>query len=114
MSKNIKGGEFIVRETACEDIFIPEEFNEEQRMMAQTCYDFTETKIFPVIDDLDKHDTALLRKLMEEAGELGIMGVSVPEEYDGFGQNFVTSMLTAEAMGGSFSFAVAFSGCATL
>ncbi|OQY02896.1 MAG: acyl-CoA dehydrogenase [Bacteroidetes bacterium 4572_117] len=107
--KVIKGGEFLVRETPCERVFIPEEFNEEQRMMAQTCYDFVETKVFPVVDDLDKHDRDLLRKLMEEAGELGLLGVSVPEEYDGFGQNFVTSMLTAEAMGGSFSFAVAFS-----
>ncbi len=108
-TKIIKGGEFLVKETLAEDIFIPEEFNEEQLMMAQTCKDFTETKIFPVIDDLDKHDRGLLKKLMKEAGELGILGVSIPEEYDGFGQNFVTSMLAAESMGTAFSFAVAYS-----
>ena len=110
MSKNtIKGGEFLVKETLAEDIFIPEEFNEEQRMMAQTCRDFTETQVYPVVDQLDKHDRELLTKLMKDAGELGILGVSVPEEYEGFGQNFVTSMLTAEEMGKAFSFAVAYS-----
>lgn len=108
-TKIIKGGEFLVKETLAEDVFIPEEFNEEQRMMAQTCRDFTETQVHPVVDQLDKHDRELLTKLMKDAGELGILGVSIPEEYEGFGQNFVTSMLTAEEMGRSFSFAVAFS-----
>ncbi len=107
--KNIKGGEFLVKETLAEDVFIPEEFNEEQRMMAQTCSDFVDTQVIPVVDQLDKHDRELLTKLMKDAGELGIFGVSIPEEYEGFGQNFVTSMLTNEEMGRSFSFAVAFS-----
>ena len=105
MSTNIKGGEFLVKETLAEDVFIPEEFNEEQRMMAQTCSDFVDAQVIPVVEQLDKHDRELLTKLMKEAGELGILGVSVPEEYEGFGQNFVTSMLTAEEMGRSFSFA---------
>ena len=99
----------MVKETLAEDIFIPEEFNEEQRMMAQTCSDFVDTQVIPVVDQLDKHDRELLTKLMKDAGELGILGVSIPEEYEGFGQNFVTSMLTNEEMGRSFSFAVAFS-----
>ncbi|RLD82614.1 MAG: acyl-CoA dehydrogenase [Bacteroidetes bacterium] len=107
--KNIKGGEFLVKETLAEDVFIPEEFNEEQRMMAQTCSDFVDTQVIPVVDQLDKHNRELLTKLMKGAGELGIFGVSIPEEYEGFGQNFVTSMLTNEEMGRSFSFAVAFS-----
>lgn len=110
MSKKIiKGGEFLVKETLADDVFIPEEFNEEQRMIAQTCRDFVDTQVIPVIDQLDKHDRELLTKLMKDAGELGILGVSIPEEYEGFGQNFVTSMLTVEEMGRSFSFCVAFS-----
>ncbi|NPA44051.1 MAG: acyl-CoA dehydrogenase [Chlorobi bacterium] len=107
--KIIKGGEFLVKETSFKDIFIPEEFNEEQNMMAQMCYDFVDAKVLPNIDALDKHDRELLLKLLKEAGEQGLLGVSVPEEYEGFGQNTVTSMRVAEAMGGSFSYVVAFS-----
>ena len=108
-TKTIKGGEFLIRETAAKDIFIPEEFNEEQRMMAQSCKEFTENVVNPQMDQLEKHDRELLSKLLKEAGELGLLGISIPEEYEGFGQNFVTSMLTTEEMGKSYSFAVAYS-----
>jgi alkylation response protein AidB-like acyl-CoA dehydrogenase len=109
-NKNVlKGGEFLVKETLAQDIFIPEEFNEEQKMMAQSCKEFTDTVVNPQMDQLEKHDRELLSKLMKEAGELGLLGIAVPEEYEGFGQNFVTSMLTTEEMGKSYSFAVAYS-----
>jgi alkylation response protein AidB-like acyl-CoA dehydrogenase len=108
-NKALKGGEFLIKETKAEDIFIPEEFNEEQQMMAQTCKDFTETQVLPVIDKLEHHDNELLIKLLRDAGELGLLGISIPEEYEGFGQNFVTSMLTVEEMGKGFSYAVAYS-----
>jgi len=107
--KAIKGGEFLIKETAANEIFIPEEFNEEQKMMAQSCREFTEKEVIPVVDQLDKHDRELLAKLIKGAGELGLLGISIPEEYDGFGLNFVSSMLAAEEMGRSFSFAVAYS-----
>ncbi len=107
--KTIKGGEFLIKETSYEDVFIPEEFNEEQNMMAQTTSDFVETQVLPKIDDLDKHDRDLLSKLVKDAGELGLLGVSVPEEYGGFGQNTVTSMRVVEEIGKSFSYSVAFS-----
>lgn len=106
---NIKGGEFLVKETKWQEILIPEEFNEEQRMMAQTCRDFVQKEVIPHVEQLDKHDRQLLSKLLKRAGELGLLAVSVPEEYAGFGQNFVTSMLVNEEMGQSFSFVVAFS-----
>ncbi len=111
MSKNraLKGGEFLIKDAAYQDVFIPEEFNEEQRMIAQTCKDFTDTKVTPTIDQLETHDYELMTKLLKEAGEMGLLGISVPEEYDGFGQNFVTSMLSVEEMGKGFSFAVAYS-----
>jgi alkylation response protein AidB-like acyl-CoA dehydrogenase len=108
-SKSIKGGEFLIRETKAEDIFIPEEFDEEQRMIAQSCKDFNDRQVLPNIDTLDTHDRELSIKLMKEAGELGLLGISVPEEYGGFGQNFVTSMLTTEEMGKGYGFAVTFS-----
>ena len=110
MSNNaLKGGEFLIKESTAADIFIPEEFNEEQRMIAQTCRDFTDTQVLPNVDQLDTHDRELLTKLMKGAGELGILGISLPEEYMGFNQNFVTSMLALEEMGKGFSFAVAYS-----
>ncbi len=108
-NKIIKGGEFLVKETSFKDIFIPEEFNEEQIMMAQMCRDFVSKQVLPKIDDLDKHDRELLTKLVKDAGELGLLGISLPEEYNGFGQNFVTSMKTVEEIGRSHSYAVAFS-----
>jgi alkylation response protein AidB-like acyl-CoA dehydrogenase len=107
--KALKGGEWLIKETAADDIFIPEEFDEEQQMMAQTCRDFNETKVLPVMDQLEKHDNELLKSLLKEAGEMGLLGISLPEEYEGFGQNFVTSMLTVEEMGKGFSFAVSYS-----
>jgi alkylation response protein AidB-like acyl-CoA dehydrogenase len=107
--KTLKGGEFLIKESTFQDIFIPEEFNEEQKMMAETTRDFVKTQILPKIDDLDKHDRELLSKMLKDAGEMGLLGVSVPEEYDGYGQNTVTSMRVAEEMGAGFSFVVAFS-----
>ncbi|MBN2237730.1 MAG: acyl-CoA dehydrogenase family protein [Bacteroidales bacterium] len=111
MSENnmLKGGEFLIRETLAKDVFVPEEFDEEQRMMQQSCRDFTDSQVLPQMEQLEKHDRELLTKLMHEAGELGLLGISVPEEYDGFGQKFVTSMLTTEEMSKGFSFSVAYS-----
>ncbi len=107
-TKALKGGEFLIKETDFRDVFIPEEFNEEQRMMAQTCREFNDTRVLPNMDQLETHDRELLTQISKEAGELGILGISVPEEYEGFGQNFVTAMLTTEEMGKGFSFAVSY------
>lgn len=107
--KALKGGEFIIRETKANDVFIPEQFDEEQRMIADTCRDFVTKEVHPVIDQLDTHDNDLLRQLLEKAGELGLLGVSVPEDLEGFGMNFVTSMLVTEEISRGFSFSVAYS-----
>jgi alkylation response protein AidB-like acyl-CoA dehydrogenase len=105
----IKGGEFLVRETNSNDIFIPEEFNEEQMMMAQSCKEFVDKEVIPVINQLDKHDRELLVKLMRAAGSLGLHSLSLPEEYGGFGLNYLSSMRVNEEMGNAFSFVVAYS-----
>ncbi len=78
----LKGGEFLVKETLAQDVFIPEEFNEEQRMMAQSCREFTETQVVPQMDQLEKHDRKLLTSLLKEAGQLGLLGIAIPEEYE--------------------------------
>ena len=108
-TRTIKGGEFIIRETACEDIFIPEEFDEEQLMIKKTCEDFLEAEVFPNLDRIDNQEEGLMVNLMDKAGELGLLAVSIPEEYGGFGKNFNTSMLVADSVGAGCSFAVALS-----
>lgn len=108
-STALKGGEFLIRETQAHDIFIPEEWNEEQKMIAQTCLDFIKTEITPRLDEIDsmKHPE-LMPSLLEKAGQLGLLGTSVPESLGGFGMSFNTTMLVAEVLGGAHSFAVAY------
>ena len=104
----IVGGEFLLKEVTPDQIFIPEEFDEEQRMIAETCVDFVETEVAPHFDALDNHQEGLMPSLLKKAGELGLLGISVPEEYDGFGQSFLTNMKANEAIGSAYSFSVAF------
>jgi len=106
--KNQKSGAFIVSKAENSDIFIPEEFNEEQLMIADTCRAFIDTEVAPHFDALDKGDRQLMREILTKAGELGLMGISIPEAYGGFGQDFVTQMLAAEVIGSAYSFSVAF------
>jgi alkylation response protein AidB-like acyl-CoA dehydrogenase len=109
MKKTITGGEFLITETTYQDVFIPEEFDEEQQMIAQTCRDFLTQEINPILDRIDTQEEGLMPSLMDKAGDLGILGVSIPEEYGGFGKNFNTSMLVADVCGAGHSFAVALS-----
>ncbi len=104
--KVLKGGEFLIKESKADDIFIPEEFDEEQRMIADTCRDFLDAQVLPQIEQIEQQQDGLTTSLLEAAGELGLLGISIPEKYDGFGQSFVTSMLTTETFGGGASFAV--------
>ena len=103
----IKGGEFLIRSTEASAVFIPEEWNEEQKMIAQTCRDFLESEIFPDLDRLDKMEEGLMVDKLNKAAELGLLGITIPEEYGGFGKDFVTGMLTTEVTGAGHSFAVA-------
>lgn len=107
--KTIKGGEFLITETNYQDVFIPEEFDEEQQMIAQTCRDFLVAEVYPNLDRIDTQEEGLMPSLMDKAGALGILGVSIPEEFGGFGKNFNTSMLVADVVGAGHSFAVALS-----
>ncbi len=109
MSTTIKGGEFLIRETASNDIFIPEQFNEEQRMIEQMCTDFLATEIWPHLDRIDSMEEGLTQKLLDKAAELGLLGMSVPEQYGGFEKDFVTGMLSTEVLGAAHSFAVSIS-----
>jgi len=106
--KVLKSGEFLVSEVESKDIFIPEEFNEEQLMIAKTCRDFLETEVYPNLEKVEKSDRELMKSILKKSGELGLMGISIPEEYNGFGQSFVTQMLVAETTGAGYSFSVAY------
>ncbi|MFM2017841.1 MAG: hypothetical protein RL007_1497 [Bacteroidota bacterium] len=109
MSTSIKGGEFLIKETQAADIFIPEEWDEEQLMIAQTCRDFLEQEVNPNLNRIDNLEEGLMPSLLDKAAQLGLLGISVPEEYGGFGKDFKTSMLTTEVLGAGHSFAVAIS-----
>ncbi|MBT3241698.1 MAG: acyl-CoA dehydrogenase [Bacteroidetes bacterium] len=106
---SVKGGSFMIQDTDPKDVFIPEELDEEQQMIAQTCQDFLDTEVLPVLDEVDSQQEGLMPELLAKAGELGLLGISVPEEYEGFGQSFVTSMVASEIIGAGYSFAVAYS-----
>lgn len=105
----VKGGEFLIKDTAAQDIFIPEEWSEEQQMIAEMCRDFLKQNVNNQLDRIDSGEEGLMPSLLEKAGELGLLGMSVPEEYGGVGKDFVTSMLTTEVLGAGHSFAVALS-----
>jgi alkylation response protein AidB-like acyl-CoA dehydrogenase len=108
--KAMKGGEFLIRETQAQDIFIPEEFNEEQKMIMQQCKDFLVKEVYPNLDAIDSQkDPKLMPHILDKAGELGLLGTSVPQELGGFGMDFNTTMLVAEVIGGGHSVAVGLS-----
>jgi alkylation response protein AidB-like acyl-CoA dehydrogenase len=106
----IKGGEFLIRDTDAQEVFIPEQWNEEQKMIAQTCKDFLEQEVFPKLDEIDSmKDPKLMPSILDKAGELGLLGTSVPSELGGFGMDFNTTMLVSEIIGAGHSVAVALS-----
>lgn len=105
----LKGGEFLIRETNAQDIFIPEQWNEEQKMIAQSCTDFLAQEVWPNLDKIDKQEEGLNVKLLDKAAALGLLGLNVPEEYGGFEKDFVTGMLATEKLGAGHSFAVSIS-----
>jgi alkylation response protein AidB-like acyl-CoA dehydrogenase len=107
MATTIQGGEWIIKEVKAEDVFIPEDFNEEQLMVRDMCSQFLDTEVLPVADRMDKLEPGLMPGLLEKAGEQGLLGVSVPEQYGGMGKDFITSTIVAEYLGGGYSFSVA-------
>jgi alkylation response protein AidB-like acyl-CoA dehydrogenase len=105
----LKGAEWLIKESSPFETFIPEDFNEEQQMVKDMCNSFLDTEVLPVIDRIDKLEPGLMPSLIEKAGEQGLLGAAVPEEYGGLGKDFITATLVNEGLGGGFSFSVAVS-----
>jgi len=106
-ANTLKGGEWLVKESAAFDTFIAEDYNEEQQMVKDMCASFLDTEVLPVIDRIDKLEPGLMPGLVQKAGEQGLLGVSIPESFGGLGKDFITSTLVNEGLGGGFSFSVA-------
>lgn len=103
----LKGGEFLIKETDPQSVFIPEDFSEEQKMIKEMCESFIDTEVTPILDRIDKMESGLMPSLLDKAAEQGLLGAAFPEEYGGLGKDFVTATLINEALGGGHSFAVA-------
>jgi alkylation response protein AidB-like acyl-CoA dehydrogenase len=104
---SMKGGEWLIRSAAPAETFIPENFLEEQVMVKDMCTQFLDTEVLPHMLRIDKLEEGLMPSLLDKAGELGLLGISAPEEYGGLGKDFITSTLVNEALGGGNSFSVA-------
>jgi alkylation response protein AidB-like acyl-CoA dehydrogenase len=87
----IKGGAFLIEEYTPEQIFTPEDFTEEHRMIAETTRQFVDKEVVPRIDELEKHDWKLARALVQQAADLGLIGANIPEEYGGLGLHQTSS-----------------------
>ena len=108
INKAIKGGEFLISKTLPSAIFTPEEWEEEQLMIAEMCNDFIAQEVTPILDRIDAMEPGLMQILLDKAGELGLLGLSVPEEFGGMGVDFKTSLLATEYLGKGHSFSVAY------
>src|SRR5579885_3091927 len=95
--KIVVGGSFLVEERTPEEVFTPEDFTEEHRMIADTARQFMDNEVRPRIDDLEKKDWKLARELVQKGAELGFIGATVPEEYGGLGLDQVAGALAAKA-----------------
>ncbi|HCF02830.1 acyl-CoA dehydrogenase family protein [Flavobacterium sp.] len=104
-----RGGQFLVKETKCENIFTPEDFSEEQLMMRDSVKEFVDKEIWPYKDRFEKKDYALTEETMRKAGEMGFLSIAVPEAYGGMGMGFVDTCLVCDYISGATgSFSTAF------
>jgi len=109
MNDKTRGGQFLVKETKCEDIFTPEDFNEEQLMMKDSVKEFVDKELWAHKDRFEKKDYKYTEECMKKAGELGFLSVAVPESYGGMGMGFVNTVLVCDYISGATgSFSTAF------
>ena len=110
----LKGGAWLLESTDADGVFTPEHLTEEHKLIAQTTEQFVMQEAVPALPQLEKHDWTVARQLLKRCGELGLLGVDVPEEYGGLALDKVTSLLVSERISKSASFAATFGGQANL
>src|SRR5687767_14913658 len=101
----VQGGAFLIEERTPEEIFTPEDFTEEHRMIAETTRQFIDKEVTPHIDELEKHNWKLARELVKKAADLGLISANIPEEYGGLGLDQTSGALVGENIGRCASFA---------
>ncbi|WP_201714206.1 acyl-CoA dehydrogenase family protein [Rossellomorea arthrocnemi] len=106
IEKLIKGGSFLIEDVSFEQVFTPEDYSDEQKMIAKTTEDYVLNEVVPVIENLENHEFEHSVRLLKEAGELGLLGADVPEEYGGLGLDKVSSALIAEKMSRAGGFSI--------
>jgi alkylation response protein AidB-like acyl-CoA dehydrogenase len=104
----IKGGAFLIENRTASEIFTPEDLTEEQRMIGETTRDFVDNEVIPNLEAMEHHDWELSRQLVQKAGELGLLGANIPEEYGGLDLDQTTGVVVAENMGRASGFGVTF------
>src|SRR5215203_4053867 len=109
ITKALKGGEWLVKDSEPASTFIPEDFSEEQKMIKDMCNQYLDTEVMPILERIDSMEPGLMRSLVQKAGEQGLLATSFPEEYGGLGKDFVTSTIINEYLGAGHSFSVAIS-----
>src|SRR5437763_11695406 len=98
-TKTIKGGEWLIKESSPIETYTPEDFNEEQKMVLEMCNSFLDTEGLPNLERIDNLEQGLMPQSMDKAGEQGLLGTSIREEYGGLGKGFITATLVNEGLG---------------
>ncbi|WP_336702286.1 acyl-CoA dehydrogenase family protein [Chryseobacterium indologenes] len=101
MSNILKGGEFLIKQIPANEIFSIEELNEEQKMLRDSAKEFIDREVVPQRERFEKKDYAFTEETMRKLGEMGMLGIAVPEEYGGLGMGFVTTMLACDYLSGT-------------
>ena len=104
----IKGGSFLIDEISFDHVVVPEDFTDEQKMIAKTTEEFVVQKVVPQLEYLENHEFDRTVKLLEEAGELGLLGADVQEEYGGLGLDKISSALITEKMARAGGFSLSY------
>lgn len=97
----LKGGEFLIKQIPANEIFSIEELNEEQKMLRDSAKEFIDREVVPQRERFEKKDYAFTEETMRKLGEMGMLGIAVPEEYGGLGMGFVTTMLACDYLSGT-------------
>ena len=106
INQTLAGGSFLIEKVPCERVYTPEDFNDEQKLIAKTIDDFVENEVMPQIEHLENQDFTRSVKLMKKAGELGLLAADVPEDYGGLGLDKISSALITEKLARSGGFSI--------